>query len=230
MVDFLVGKDVSRLDIEVDHEVKVPIGAGFGASAAGTLSAAIALADSLDLGLTMNQIAMAAHRAEVVSHTGLGTVPALVQGGFVIVRKPGGPGISVIDRIPMSEDFRIVACHFGPISTATALKMKGLRARVNPLGRRTLARILANPTPTVFMRESHAFAERLGLLSGHARMAMSLSLQQGAVGAAQNMLGDAVHVLIERDLVARLVGRLRRTFPQALVFSSAIEQGGARLL
>lgn len=230
MTEYLVGERASRLGIEIDHEVAVPIGAGFGASAAGTLSAAIAIADVLDLKLTLNEIAMVVHRAEVVSRTGLGTVPALLQGGFVVVRESGGPGIAVLDKIPFRSSLRIVVCHFGPISTEKALTSRGIRSRVNPQGRRTLRRILENPTPKTFMSECRRFAEHLGLLSVQARRALSMANQVGAVGATQNMLGDAIHALVELEDSAKLCNRFRRAFPRAVVFTSRIEQGGARLI
>jgi pantoate kinase len=230
MTEYLVGRQASRLRIDIDHEVAVPIGAGFGTSAAGTLSAAIALADALDLKLTLNEIAMVTHRAEVVSNTGLGTVPALLQGGFVLVRVAGGPGLAVLDKIPFESSLRIVACHFGPISTEKALSTHGIRSRVNAQGRRTLRRILENPTPRSFMSECRKFAEHLGLLSIQARRAISMANEVGAVGATQNMLGDAIHALVELEDSAKLCNRFRRAFPRAVVFTSRIQQGGARLI
>ena len=65
----------------VKHEVAVPIGAGFGTSAAGALTAALALNEALGLNLTYNELGMIAHKAEIECKTGLGTVAPLTIGG-----------------------------------------------------------------------------------------------------------------------------------------------------
>jgi pantoate kinase len=230
MVGFLIGPETSGLGIRIEHQVSVPIGAGFGASAAGTLSAALALADAVGIDHTVDQIALAAHRAEIVSRTGLGTVPALLRGGFVLIRKAGGPGIAVIDQIPSRSSYRVVACHFGPISTSQVLGTANLRRVVNRAGARAMRRILAKPTAERFMLESRAFAEQIGLLSRRARHAVEVAIGAGAIGATQNMLGDAIHALAEEQTAIVVERRLRRAFPKAQVFASEIERAGARLI
>lgn len=230
MVKFLIGSETSRLDIRVHHQVRVPIGAGFGASASGTLSAALALADALGLDRTINQVALAAHRAEIVSRTGLGTVPALLRGGFILIRKAGGPGIAVIDQIPLRSSYQLVACHFGPILTAQVLGKPNFRSVVNRAGREAFRQILSNPTPKRFMLECRAFADRIGLLSSRARRAIEVAIEAGALGATQNMLGDAIHALADKQEAIVVERRLRGAFPNAQVFRSEIERGGARLI
>ena len=89
-------------DVTVNHRVDVPIGAGFGSSAAGALTTSLALSNALDLHLTYNQLGRIAHVAEVQCKTGLGTVGPLMLGGCVLTVEPGAPGTSIIDRIPIS--------------------------------------------------------------------------------------------------------------------------------
>ncbi|MDI6811746.1 MAG: hypothetical protein QMD80_08815, partial [archaeon] len=86
--------------VRVSTNFEVPVGAGFGASGAGALSTALALNVLLSLNMTVNEVAQIAHCAEVENSTGLGDVIAETYGGVVIRRKPGPPGIGMIDRIP----------------------------------------------------------------------------------------------------------------------------------
>lgn len=94
----------------VNHRIEVPIGTGFGTSAGGALTAGLALKEALNLPLTHNQIGKIAHFAEIECQTGLGTVSSLTStGGCVLVVKPGAPGICQIDRIPITQDYVVVA-------------------------------------------------------------------------------------------------------------------------
>ncbi|MFX1562503.1 MAG: GHMP kinase, partial [Promethearchaeota archaeon] len=67
--------------IEIDHEVGLPIGCGFGTSGAAALGLAFALNEALDLGLSQLKAAQIAHIVEVECKTGLGTVIAETVGG-----------------------------------------------------------------------------------------------------------------------------------------------------
>ncbi|MCX9088119.1 MAG: pantothenate kinase, partial [Candidatus Methanoperedens sp.] len=84
----------------VDTKLDIPIGAGFGASGAGALSAALSLNEALSLDLTFKEVAGAAHCAEVTNMTGLGDVTGMTFGGMVIRKKAGAPFRGIIDKIP----------------------------------------------------------------------------------------------------------------------------------
>ncbi len=85
MVQMLLAKAQANYDVVVEHQIGVPIGAGFGTSAGGALTTGLALKEALDLPLTRNQIGTAAHIAEIQCQTGLGTVSSLAQGGGCIL-------------------------------------------------------------------------------------------------------------------------------------------------
>ncbi|MEM3755191.1 MAG: GHMP kinase, partial [Candidatus Bathyarchaeia archaeon] len=60
--------------ITIKHDIGVPIGAGFGTSGAGALTTCLALSKAFGLNLSINDLGMIAHRAEIECKTGLGTV------------------------------------------------------------------------------------------------------------------------------------------------------------
>ena len=174
-----------KYKVTVEHRVHVPIGAGYGASAAGGLSAALAFSEAADLGMSMNQLGTVAHLAEIANGTGLGTVGPLLTGGFVITKKSGGPGIAVIDRLSVSPTLKVVSACFGPISTKAILRSKTLRREVNRLGKSTFRSIVRDPRPRAFMRASKAFAYGLGLMTPRTRQLIELMESSGAVGATR---------------------------------------------
>ncbi|MEM4700543.1 MAG: hypothetical protein QXZ51_00160, partial [Candidatus Bathyarchaeia archaeon] len=152
VVEMLLKRADGCYDVEVRHWVDVPIGAGFGTSAGGALTAALALSKALGLNLTINQLGKIAHIAEIKCKTGLGTVaPLTIGGGCVITVEPGAPGKAIIDHIPISEDYVIVAGVFGPIPTKEVLSSPEKRLAVNRWGRLTLEKILAEPSLENFL-------------------------------------------------------------------------------
>jgi pantoate kinase len=219
-----------KYEVMIEHDVDVPIGAGYGASAAGSLSAALAFSEAADLGLSVNEVGRVVHGAEIASGTGLGTVGPILTGGFILTRKSGGPGIAVIDRLPVSQRLKVVSACFGPISTKKALQSKDLRRKVNALGRETFRSIVTDLRPDNFMRASKKFAYGLGLMSPQTAQLIELMETAGAIGATQNMLGQAVHAIADEDVARRILLAVKRRFPKAQAFLSSLDFAGARLL
>jgi len=214
----------------IEHDVDVPIGAGYGASAAGSLSAALAFSEAADLGLSVNEVGRVVHGAEIANGTGLGTVGPILTGGFILTRKSGGPGIAVIDRLPVSQRLRVISACLGPISTKKALRSKDLRRKVNALGRETFRSIVTDLRPDNFMRASKKFAYGLGLMSPQTAQLIELMETAGAIGATQNMLGQAVHAIADEDVARRILLAVKSRFPKAQAFLSSLDFAGARLL
>ena len=226
----LLSKAGKFCDVVVKHKVDVPIGAGFGSSAAGALTAALALSKALDLPLTYNQIGRIAHVAEVQCKTGLGTVGPLMLGGCILTVEPGAPGISIIDRIPLSDDYVIVAGIFGSTLTTQVLTSEEKRREVNHYGRRTLEAILAEPSVENFMACCLDFAEKAGFMTPRVRQLVKLAEKAGAVGAAQNMVGEAVHALALEENAGNIAEAFKQVLPNEKILAAKIDFQGARLV
>ncbi|MCJ7559246.1 hypothetical protein MUO79_01345, partial [Candidatus Bathyarchaeota archaeon] len=121
VAEWLLAKTDKNYTVTVNHAVEVPIGAGFGSSAAGALGTALAMSEALELRFTYNQLGRIAHVAEVKCKTGLGTVGPIMLGGCILSVEPGAPGIAVIDRIPIRDDYMIVAGVVGSTPTKQVL-------------------------------------------------------------------------------------------------------------
>jgi len=218
------------LDVLAEIRVEVPIAAGFGTSAAGTLASCLALTEAGQMPETLNEVGVAAHVAEVLNGTGLGTVSALLYGGFVLVREPGAPGVGLVDRLRFPPGHSIVCAYLGPIQTREALDENGEHVRYESNARATLDAISRNPTLPVFLAESRRFGRHAGFETARITRLISTLMSAGAMGAAQNMIGEAVHAVVERSKTPRALKAVRTAFPDATVFASRIETQGVRLL
>jgi pantoate kinase len=230
VVRMLLKKSERSWNVVVRHTIDVPIGAGFGSSAAGALGAALALSKALGLSLTLNQLARAAHVADVQCKTGLGTVGPLTVGGCVLTLEPGAPGIAVIDRLPVSADYVIVAGVYGPIPTRSILSSTERRTAVNRWGRKTLDAILSKPSLENFLHCCLEFSEKTGFMTKRLRTLVKLAEEAGAIGAAQNMVGEAVHALTTSENADRVVQAFKRVLPQEKICIANIDNQGARLI
>ena len=230
VVDMLLERVDKPYSIEVKHRVEVPIGAGFGASAAGAMGAALALCHALNLNLTYRDIGRVAHVAEVKCKTGLDTVSGIMFGGCVLVLEPGAPDYGAVDRIPISPDYHIVAGVFQPRLTSEFLKSTKKRAIINKIGKKTLELIQAKPSLENFLRSAREFAVKTGLATKRVVRLMDAAEEAGAVGAAQNMLGEAVHALVERDKVKSVVEVFERVLPLDKIVVAEVSLQGAQLV
>jgi pantoate kinase len=230
VLQMLLNKAEKHWDVVVNHSVEVPIGAGFGTSAGGALTAGLALSKALDLPLTYNQIGRIAHVAEVQCKTGLGTVGPLMLGGCIVTVEPGAPGICVIDRIPLSDDYVIVAGIFGSTPTKQVLASAEKRREVNLWGRKTLEAILTEPSVENFMARCLDFAEKTGFMTQRVRQLVKLAEEAGAVGVAQNMVGEAAHALVLEENAAEIAEAFKQVLPNEKILTAKIDFQGARLV
>lgn len=217
-------------DVTIMHKVDVPIGAGFGSSAAGALTTALALSRALDLSLTYNQLGKLAHVAEVKCKTGLGTVGPLMLGGCVLTLEPGAPSIALLDRIPISADHVVVAGVFDLIPTKEVLSSPEKRRQVNKYGRKTLECILSEPSLENFLACCLSFAEEAGFMTPRLRGVVKLAKKAGAIGAAQNMVGEAIHALTTLENVENVVHAFKRVLPREKIIVARVDVQGARLV
>jgi pantoate kinase len=230
VVEMLTAKVSASYDIKVVHSVEVPVGAGFGSSAAGALGAALALSKALGLNLTYNQAGRIAHVAEVKCRTGLGTAGPLLFGGCGLTLEPGAPGIARLDRIPVSSEHRLIVGTFRPYPTKEMLSSQTKRNVINEWGQRTLKRILADPSLENFMGSCKEFAVGTGFVTDRVQKLIEVSEKAGAIGAAQNMLGEAVHALVTVDKMESVHEAFRKLLPEKQIILADIDSQGARII
>jgi pantoate kinase len=232
VIQRLLSKTTTNYNVTVEHQIEVPVGTGFGTSAGGALTAGLALKEALGLPLTYNQIGRIAHVAEIQCQTGLGTVSSLTfSGGCVLVVEPGAPGICQIDRIPMTPDYMVVAGFFkSRISKKSVLSSPQKKWEINRYGKKTLEAILDEPSLENFLDCCWEFSQKAGFTTENIRQLVKSAKRAGAVGAAQNMIGEAVHAVVHEENAGSVAEAFKQTLSPKQVIVSKIDFQGARLV
>lgn len=184
-------------EVTINQRISIPIGSGFGTSAASALGIILALSKELNIPLSVIQAGDIAHIAEIYARSGLGTVSGLVNiGDIVIVARPGAPSMCLVDRIPLpSPDVRLVVASKGRIETAEALKNRDLVENAMKFGKIAVDELLKKPTVENFFKLAKWFAENVGLMTKSIGMVID-ELSEFAIGAAQSMIGDAIFAIV----------------------------------
>lgn len=233
---FLKGKlskaPVSKMvinELAPDHDVVVkstldfPIGQGMGMSAAGALSTAIALADAL--GLPRTQAVQSAHKADVMSRTGLGDVGPAAQGGMTIRLRPGIPPFGQIRSIPIDPEVEVLVAIVGPsMSKPKILTDPAHRRAINQAGKDCVDKMSKNPTLDNLLTLSRAFAQRCGLMNDDVAQALKSVDRFGK--ASMSMIGSSIFCNGE-DLGA-MAHALKRFTDE--IYICHVDDRGARIL
>jgi len=227
----LLERTEKQWDILIKHQVDAPIETGFGTSAAGALTTALALSKACGLNMTLNQLGRIAHAAEIDCRTGLGTVGPLLVGGCVLTLEPGAPGIAVTDRIPITSDHVIIAGVYGPTPTRKVLaSSQERRKEISECGRKTLDSILAEPSLENFLACCLDFARKTRFMTERLEQLVTLAEKAGVIGCAQNMVGEAIHALTTSENAENVVQAFKQVLPKDKILVSTVDLEGARLL
>ena len=89
--------------------------------------------------------------------------------------------------------------------------------------------IIANPSLQNFMGACKDFAVGTGFVTDRVLRLMELAENAGAVGAAQNMLGEAVHALVTVDTMDDVYDAFRTVLPEEKIITAKIDFQGARV-
>jgi pantoate kinase len=219
----LVGARRGHLTVELVHDL--PIGQGFGASAAGALATALAVTGALRD--TRARPFEVAHLADLFGGGGLGGVAALGGGGLEVRERAGIPPWGHVRhrRFPWPV-FIVVAGP--PIASPPLLRDAAFLARVSEAGSAALRRFRTDPSPRRFLGESEAFTDVIAL--GDARLRrLLLQLRGTGASVAQAMFGRSLFA-VPRSAGARrrLLQELERRRLPAVELATA-RRGGHRI-
>jgi len=215
--------------VELVQTVEVPIKAGFGSSSASALSAVMAVASALELPFSKEEVATFAHEAEILRHTGLGTVSSTYNySGAAVITKAGGPGVAKVVRVQVPTGLRVVTA-FLSLKRGHLLSSTRMRNKVNRLGEAALEQASDFKLKSL-LTAGHDFAEGLGLMTQAVKTLVAVSLEEGAVGASQNMLGNSMHAIVRDQDFEKVFFAIQSTSRAAKVDSFRIGGRTARIL
>lgn len=228
----LIRRDYEIPYMRVSHRIEPPIGTGFGTSGSGAIGTTIALSDLLNLRLTLNQVSDYAHRAEIESVTGLGTVISLISssGSIGLVTEPGTFNVGRVDAlIEDYTQYTLICVCFGPIEKSSILLKEEMRQKVNEFGRGTLEEILKDRTPASLLHYSRIFAEKTGIATRDLLKLADQANKIGAIGATQNMIGNAIHCLVLKSKRRKFLSSFQKLVPRNYIFESELAVSGPRI-
>ncbi len=184
-------KELTNETIKVEIKDQLPSGAGFGISGASALATAYALNSLLNLKKPKKELAMVAHRAEVINGTGLGDVGGQFNGGFNMKIRKGKP-LAVVNLGIKNVD--VYYKFFSRIETKKVINSRWKKRRINRAGDRALRRInaLKNKTLKDIIRISKDFAVESGLLKDKRVKNLIEEIENKGGNASMIMLGNAV--------------------------------------
>jgi pantoate kinase len=201
--------ETPRARLMLEQTVETPIGGGFGASAASATSAVLASAAAVGIEKPKSELALFAHRAEIIEQTGLGTVSVIFDAlGAGAITVPGEPGKSRFVTVKTPKALKIVTAFIGPYDKKDALSSKPVSYRINRLGEAALKTFMSDPSLQTLAAEGERFSEALGLESTEVKKLIRLAKAAGASYASQNMIGYSVHSLAEGERAAKVVRAL----------------------
>ncbi len=194
--DFNIDKLLTNRSISIDHILEVPIGSGYGVSAACALGTALAISKILEIDITFNKAASIAHVAEIEMKSGLGDVVAEINGGITLRLKEGAPGFAVLDKMILDHDLYVISKSLGGIETSEIIDDPMHIKRINSSGRNMLNELLKKPTPETFMDLSKRFAIETQLISNEVLDIIKI-LEDETIGASMAMLGNTAFAISE---------------------------------
>ena len=194
---------LSRMGAEAEIRTlcRLPIGAGFGLSAAALTATAVGVNRLYDLGFSLEECIEHAHESEIRHHTGLGDVAAS-QGGGRDCRKGAGIHAEIERCFDLLDP--IYAVTFSSLPSPSILGSKTAMDQI----------VQAFPgrcpkTPEEFFRFSRDFSEKSGLITPEVRTGLE-ECDRGGIMASMTMLGNGVFAYGEG--AREILGELGETF------------------
>ena len=207
------------LHVLVKTHLDLPLGQGFGMSAASAVSATYAIAKIINV--SYSDAMKASHFAEIKLKTGLGDVVACCFGGIEIRRQPGIPPWGVIEHIPGIYD--LVLCVIDrKMNTKKILSDSERMKNVVSYGRACTKRLLESPTVENLFTISQLFTKNTNLATEQVINAIDAASEFGM--ASMCMLGNSIFAMGQTD---KLCEKLKS---YGKVFVCTIDKHGARII
>lgn len=206
-------------NVLVKTKLELPLGQGFGMSAASALSATYALAKVI--GYTDGEAIKAAHYAEVQLQSGLGDVMASGFGGIEIRREAGLPPWGMIEHIP--GKYELVLCVVGKkMNTKKILSDPIKTNEIINYGRYCTKKLLEKPSVENFLSLSQVFTKKTKLADKRVLEAIETANQHGM--ASMCMLGNSIFAIGKTNKLYQTLSSFGKTFV------CTVDECGARIL
>lgn len=200
--DIVINEVLKYFDVdksfEIVQDIQVPIGAGFGTSAASALSLSHALNYFFDYGYSQIECGQIAHKVEVALGGGLGDVIGQTGSGLVLRTQPGAPGVGEIKSF--EEELFIATKCFGEINTASVIGDSDFKRIISANGRECLEKFKNDMSVDNFLRLSLEFSQNTKLMTNEVQsLADYFNSCDDILGASMAMLGNTVFAFADNE-------------------------------
>lgn len=191
--DVVINEVLKHFDVEgpfrIIQDIQVPIGAGFGTSAASALSLSIALNEFFNYGYSLIECGQIAHNVEVSLGGGLGDVIAQMGKGLVLRTHPGAPGVGKTQSF--ENELFIATKTFGEIDTASVISDDDYKRIISDNGHKCLKEFEKNSTIENFLRLSYDFSVKTKLMTDDVQSLIEIfNSSSDILGSSMAMLGN----------------------------------------
>jgi len=185
-------------NFKITQDIQLPIGAGFGTSAASALSLTLAINDYLDLGYSLDLCGQIAHMSEVNLGGGLGDVIAQTGRGMVLRTQPGAPGVGEIKSF--KTDAVIAWKTFGGIETSSIICNPQHKQVISDVGLKYLEFFEEKPSLRNFLDFSYRFSDETRLMSEEVKKLVDyFNSRHDISGSSMAMLGNTVFAFAQNE-------------------------------
>ncbi len=184
-------KSLTDQSLKIDISSLLPLGYGFGISAASALASAFAVNRLMTLGKSKEELIRITHRAEIVNHTGLGSTVTAATGGFLLKTKAGIPTKTKL--LPFTGQ-KLYAVIIDKLTTPTVLNSKIRLRTVNNAAEGVLETIHKNSFLKLkdVIDLGYIFAVKAGLLTDIRVISVISDIRKKGKHATMAMLGQVV--------------------------------------
>ncbi|WP_294967901.1 pantoate kinase [uncultured Methanosphaera sp.] len=181
-------------DITINHELNLPIGAGFGTSASFALGISFTLPALFNISITYKEAGEIAHLAEISQSSGLGDVISELYGGCVIRLKEGSPVNGIVDKISITRPIYVITKTLGILETSEIIDNPLHQKRINKNGSILIRQLMNNPTMDNFIKLSREFAINTQLINDELQEILEI-FDDETIGSSMAMLGNTAFAL-----------------------------------
>jgi pantoate kinase len=181
-----------KINVRITHESNLKTGYGFSTSGAGAIGTALGLNQLFDIGLGDMELFELAHKAEVLNHTGLGSVVGQITGGIEIRLTQGGPNLCKTISVP--SDSKLIIGFIGPLSTKDVLTSPDQMRLVTKTGIESVekVRLINNLTLKDMIQVGREFSDSCGLMTNKIRKTIDKLESIEETNVTMAMIGEAL--------------------------------------
>lgn len=192
VIDQLKQRFNIQSNFKINHYSELKIGHGLSTSGAGAIGTALAINHLLTLDKPTLELQQIAHYADVINHTGLGSVMGQLASGIEFRTVAGGPGVGQTKSIASNE--QIIILMMGKLKTSDVLVSADHMEQVNKAGATALRKALAADQIDLDMllEIGRNFTKECGLMTTRVERVMSELDDLGEQHASMAMIGETI--------------------------------------